>query len=97
MKVAELEADMADTMVATKDVDAEEDVVVAGEEDVMPEDLRLPEVANIATLMATVRTRVPSVTLQMIHIKRVLLLQTCRVEARLIAFDGVGRKIIKLK
>ena len=94
MKVTGLEADMADTMVAAKavDVDAEEAVVVAGKEDATPENLRLPEVANIASLMATVRTRVPSVTLRMIRTIRVLLLQTCRVEVRLLAFDGVGRE-----
>ena len=90
MKVTGLEADMADTMVAAKAVDAEEAVVVVGNEDATLEDLRLPEVANIASLMVTVRTRVPSVTLRMIRTIRVILLQTCRMEARPIAFDGVG-------
>ena len=90
---------MADTMVAAKavDVDAEEAVVVAGEEDATPKDLRLSEVANIASLMVTVRTRVPSVTLRMIRTIQVLLLQTCSVEARPIAFDGVEQHIMKLK
>ena len=88
---------MTDTMVIAKTVDAEEAMVVEGEDDATPEDLRLPEVANIASLMATVRTRVPSVTLRMIRTIRVLLLQKCRVEARPITFDGVGRQITKLK
>ena len=85
---------MANTMVAAKAVDAEDDVVVAGEEDATPEDLSLPEVANIVTIMATVHIQVLSVTLQTIPIIRELLLQTCRVEAWQTAFDGVGQQIM---
>ena len=80
-------------MVADKAVDAEEAVVVAGEEDATPEEHNLPEVANIATVTATVHTRVPSATPPAKGTIRVLLLQTCRVGAHLTALDGVGRQI----
>ena len=56
MEVTGLEVDMVNMVVAAKVADAEEVVVVAGEEEATPEDFGLLEVTNIASTMATVRT-----------------------------------------